>query len=157
MALLIVVVIWVALAWAMHTPLARGIFRAVWPDDKRDIQGTWRAVMLEDRGTSKPVQDGTKRLILIFEGESIRAVVPDGSSAVFAGSFALDPTRKAIDLCLTKHTEQGEVDREVCPGIYELRSDRLVLCIALPGRSRPKDVNSTKDNFQSVMILERER
>jgi uncharacterized protein (TIGR03067 family) len=129
-----------------------GAARKLNPDDHRDIQGTWVVVMAEDRGKPEPITKGT--ISFVFEGDELKFRSPTGQVAS-AGSFVLDPARKAIDL---SRIEAGASKGagETCAGLYELSAERLVLCVALPGRARPKDFESTSRNFHTLMILERQ-
>jgi uncharacterized protein (TIGR03067 family) len=131
--------------------LWRGIIRSVSPDDKRDIQGNWIVVMGEEAGKPVPVQDGATRMRMVIEDDSIRVVGPNGSLP-FA-RFTLDSTRRAIDLFERKEAHDNP---RFDAGIYQLSTNRLVLCIARPGRQRPKDFDSRPNNFHTLMILERE-
>ena len=150
---------------ASTTSLWRGTVRMVNPDDKRDIQGKW-VVMAEEGGKPGTVAVETKRVKIVVGGESIQGERIDG--ALFPiGSFSLDPARKAIDIAAAVYVVQAaelnagmEVARllegKVVPGIYELSTDRLVLCLAIPGQQRPKDLNSTSANRHLLLVLEHE-
>jgi uncharacterized protein (TIGR03067 family) len=88
---------------------------------------------------------------IVIDGDQFQMVEPDGRLRI--DRFALDPTRRAIDL-YGEGADRGE--EKLFAGIYQLTANRLVLCLAGPGSPRPKDMESTRINLEELLILERE-
>jgi uncharacterized protein (TIGR03067 family) len=135
--------------WKMS--LWRVAVRSISPNDNRDIQGTWHVVLVEDFGRPIPVKQGTQTVI--FNGDAVQ-LMDRGTTVPPTGSFTLDPARKAIDL--VNENAQGNIAAEsTYPGVYLLGANRLVLCMARPGQSRPKDHETSPGNMHTVLVLER--
>jgi uncharacterized protein (TIGR03067 family) len=135
-----------------ETSLWRGIARSVAPDDRRDIQGKWLAVMGEYAGRPAPVQKGSVGVRFTIQDDRVE-IAGGTEGKVVVGKFALDPSRGAIDLIGPK---PGGDEEEVGAGIYRLTANRLELCIADPGRPRPKGFETSGTDRHSLWILERE-
>jgi uncharacterized protein (TIGR03067 family) len=125
--------------------------RSIGPNDNRDIQGTWHVVLVEDLGKPIPVKQGTQKVI--FNGDAVQ-LMDRGTTVPPTGSFSLDPARKTIDL--VNESAQGNIAADsTYLGLYHLGVNRLVLCMARPGQTRPKDLETSPGNMHTVLVLER--
>jgi uncharacterized protein (TIGR03067 family) len=141
----------VAATQPFATSLWRAAVRSISPNDNRDIQGTWHVVSVEDFGRHLPVKQGTQEVI--FNGQAVQ-LMDGGRSVPPSGSFALDPARNAIDL-VNENTQGNIAVASTYPGIYQIKANRLVLCMARPGQARPKHLDTPPGNLHTVLVLER--
>ncbi len=121
---------------------AEGALRIVLPDDRRDIQGTWVPLMVEESG--KPLRLDDVELKIVLDGDQARFI---GHESLKAARFSLDPERRAIDLC---PSEGG-----ISAGNYRLEGKRLTICMAKPGAPRPRTFESVGEHGCELVLLER--
>ncbi len=121
---------------------AKATLQIVLPDDRRDIQGTWVPLMVEESG--KPVRLDDAKLKIVFDGDQARFF---GHKGLKAARFSLDTERRAVDLC---PSEGG-----ISAGIYRLEGKRLVICMAKPGAPRPRTFQSAGEHGCELVLLER--
>ncbi len=119
-------------------------------DVRRVIQGEWIVIMVEVAGHPQPVPS---RATVVFKGDSFTATALGESPQTIR--FALDPSRKAIDLYGTSTNIDGQPKDFVCAGIYRLEGTRLTLCSAQQTAPRPKLIESTDKNRCDLVVLER--
>jgi uncharacterized protein (TIGR03067 family) len=115
-------------------------------------QGTWRATSSIYDGQEAPAE---------IVGSITRTVEKDhvvwkrdGKS--FAGTqIELDPSRdpKAIDVI----PDGGQNRGERVLGIYKLEEDRLTICMAAPGKPRPKEFKAEKGSGYTLRTFTREK
>ena len=118
-------------------------------DDRRDIQGEWVIVMGEEAGRPQPVPSGAR---FVFKGDRVTITGGLGEGPGL-DRFALDPSRKAIDMYETVTDIGGQP--KVGAGIYRLEGTHLTLCIAPESAPRPKEIESTDKNQCLLLVLER--
>ncbi len=121
-------------------------------DDRRDIQGEWAVIMVEMEGRPRPVPSAPT-VFFVFKGDRV-TITATGESPK-SSRFALDPSRKAIDLYDTDTDIAGHPKDIVSAGIYRLEGTHLTLCIAPPLTPRPKEIESTGKNRCDLLVLER--
>jgi len=111
--------------------LVAGLLVAAAPAPKDDaahkeadrMQGTWKAVSIETGGKAdKSASAASARLVI----DKDTLTFTERDQVVLAGTFKLDPTRRAIDVSLT----QGPDTWRELHGIYELDRDTLKCCLA---------------------------
>src|SRR5262245_25538236 len=102
-------------------------------------QGTWRATSSIYEGQEAPAEI-VRSITRTVEKDHV-VWRRDGKS--FAGTrIELDPSRdpKTIDVIPDEGKDRGE--RVL--GIYKLEEDRLTICMAAPGKPRPKGFKAEK-------------
>ena len=123
-------------------------------DDRRDIQGEWVVIMAEMAGRPRTVRSGAKFVTFVFKGDRV-TITATGESPRSSIRFALDPSRKAIDMYETVTDIAGHPEDSVSAGIYRLEGTHLTLCIATGSAPRPKEIESTDKNRCDLLVLER--
>jgi uncharacterized protein (TIGR03067 family) len=134
--------------------LAAGLFLAA-DDPKKDdakkdldaLQGKWTCVSGEVGGKPTAEED-TKGVEFTVKDDTYTVKKPGDPEE--KGTIKLDPTKKpkAIDFKILEGNDKGKSQS----GVYELEGDTLKLCLALPGKERPKEL-STKEGSMSFLIV----
>jgi len=122
--------------------------------EKEKLQGTWKAVTVEQRGESKEDTDDHR---LIFAGDEF--TIKRGEQAVIKGKFKIDPSKspKEIDMEITEDRKE-ENKGKTALGIYSLDGDTLKWCASEPGApDRPKEFSGPADTKQMLVTLKREK
>jgi uncharacterized protein (TIGR03067 family) len=74
-----------------------------------------------------------------------------GPNTMLDAIFELDPDRGQIDYV----NRSGENKGKAQTGIYDLRDDRLRICMAAPGKKRPGDFSSSRGDGRSYTVWRR--
>ncbi len=114
-------------------------------------QGAWAVVSMEYEGEQTP-EEIARSIRRVVEKDHV-AWLRDGKS--FAGTrIELDPSSdpKAIDVIPDGGPNRG--GRVL--GIYKLEGDRLTICMAKPGRGRPKEFRAEAGSGYTLTTLRRE-
>jgi uncharacterized protein (TIGR03067 family) len=124
-------------------------------DDAKSLQGTWQAVDLEANGEKRP-DDQAKELQLVFTGDEVFAVKPQGEDP--RNKFKLDSSKspKTIDLIPC----DGESKGKRFAGIYDLKDGQLRLCINIFGQDstqRPTEFKTKAGDGVVFATLKREK
>lgn len=121
--------------------------------DRKQIEGTWRAVALEVDGNKASDEDAKK--ITVVNG-------PDGTWTLFSegkevgkGTNSFDPTKKPKTIDFTP--TEGEGKGNLYLGIYELSENTRKLCFAPPGKNRPAEFISMPGSEHILVTFEREK
>lgn len=121
--------------------------------DRKQIEGTWRAVALDVDGNKASDEDAKK--ITVVNG-------PDGTWTLFSegkevgkGTNSFDPTKKPKTIDFTP--TEGEGKGNLYLGIYELGENTRKLCFAPPGKDRPTDFISMPGSEHILVTFEREK
>jgi uncharacterized protein (TIGR03067 family) len=143
----------------LGTAVARVTFRthAAGPNavrtDAERLQGTWNFVALETDGVKLPddVIQGS-RFRTVVQGNTITLLSAEGE-VLWKATFRLDvaSTPKALDLTYTEGPTQGATSL----GIYELDGDTWKICIAPPGKDRPREFATEAESGLSLQTLKR--
>jgi uncharacterized protein (TIGR03067 family) len=105
------------------------------PRERQSLEGTWSGA----DGTTVSVHDD----LLVFTQPG-----PNGTPRVMRMFFRLEPRyspKRIVTFDADDPSNHGRSGPEPgrpgneCPGIYEIRGDRLRLCIGVPGGSFPAD------------------
>jgi uncharacterized protein (TIGR03067 family) len=112
------------------------------------LQGTWQIESLTVDG--RAITNGYRQARLVITGNRFESLGMDG---VYEGLIALDetPQPRHLDMNFDAGPEKGNTN--LC--IYEVRDDRLSLCIATQGSTRPADFISRPGSGIAVEILRR--
>jgi uncharacterized protein (TIGR03067 family) len=113
--------------------------------DLRSLQGIWQMQRAIHDGR-KESADEVAKVRLVIEGKKLTMYYGPytGDGAIAIDTDARPP---AIDLALTKGPQEK--------GIYSVDGDRLKLCFARSGNSRPKDFDSKPGSGTSFMVFRR--
>jgi uncharacterized protein (TIGR03067 family) len=119
------------------------------------LQGTWKAVVVEENGRAVPGEGSSDfRLILSEDRATVRARVNDEIKST-AYKVKLDPSTepKSIDLVPVSGTTPDAVVR----GVYQLEKDVLKLRLGKPGQKRPLGFALKSDADTTLLVLQREK
>ena len=122
-------------------------------NDAKNLQGTWQAVDLEANGEKRP-DDQAKELQIVFKGDEVFAVKPEGEGRKV--KFKLDPSKtpKTIDLIAIDGSDKGKI----AAGIYSLKHGKLRVCVNLFGKDttqRPTEFKTQSGDGVGFVTLER--
>ena len=121
--------------------------------DLAKLQGTWTLVSGERDG-KKFTQEEIKQSKLIVKGNTWR--IPKSNVGTSQeGTFTLDPTKKPKWTDST--TGSGPDKGKTWKGIYELEGDTQKVCLAPPGKDRPKEFTSKAGSGYIVQVWKREK
>jgi uncharacterized protein (TIGR03067 family) len=118
------------------------------------LQGTWKAVTVEERGQSK---DDNEDHRLVFTGDEFS--MKRGDQTVVKGKFKIDPSKKPkeIDMEVTEALKE-ELKGKTGLGIYTLEGDELKLCVCEPGEpDRPKEFAGQAGTKHTLVTLKRDK
>jgi uncharacterized protein (TIGR03067 family) len=119
----------------------------------KKVQGTWKATSLTYNGKEVPV-DGKRKIRLVFKGDTASVEADKSTKKEYAKvKFAFDPSTKprCVDL-----TVVGGVQKDTTmEGIYELKGNKLKLCVKVLGKERPTKFESPEG--ESIALIEFER
>jgi len=123
--------------------------------EKEKLQGTWKCVMLEEKGESKA---DTEDLRIVFDGDNFS--VKRGDETMIKGTFKLDPSKnpKEVDLEVQGGIKaEGDIGK-TAQGIYILKGDELKLCVLHPGGTdRPSEFSAPAGSERMFITLKREK
>ena len=122
-------------------------------NDAQSLQGTWQAVNLEANGERKP-DDEAKELQIVFKGDQVFAVKPEGEGRKVKFKLDSSKTPKTIDLIAIDESDKGKI----ATGIYSLENGRLRLCVNLFGKDttkRPTEFKTQSGDGVGFATLER--
>jgi uncharacterized protein (TIGR03067 family) len=112
--------------------------------EKEKLQGTWKAVKVEEEGQSK---DDDQEHRLIFSGDEF--TIEEGGQAIIKGKFKIDPSKtpKEIDFEITESSKE-DYKGKTGLGIYTLEGDDFKFCVCKPGETeRPKEFSGQGNLF----------
>jgi uncharacterized protein (TIGR03067 family) len=128
-------------------------------DDARDkavkeelekLSGRWQAVSV--------VRDGkeldklpTEMNVLIVKGE--KYTFADDLFEVAEGTHTLDPSKTPKELDAVRSKGKGKGEKIL--GIYELTKDTFKVCLAPPGKERPKEFASKAGSGYRLLVFKR--
>ncbi len=119
--------------------------------DQKQIEGTWRVMLLEVDGNKSRGEDA-QRLTVVNGPDGSWSLRSDGKE-IMKGTSTPDPTRKVrtIDFTPTEGDQKGLV----YPGIYEISEKTRMLCFAPPGKERPTKFESAPGTQHILVKFER--
>ena len=120
---------------------------AVREEGKR-LNGTWEVVSAVFDGTKQPVP---RKATLTIKGD--KYTVREGEKVVADGTFTVDPTAtpKSLDGIPSSGPDKGKPHR----GIYEVKGDTYRVCLAPPGKPRPKAFESKEGSGHALVTYKR--
>ncbi len=121
--------------------------------DRKQIEGTWRAVALDVDG-NKASDEDTKKITVVNGPDGTWTLFSEGKE-VGKGTNSFDPTKKPKTIDFTP--TEGEGKGNLYLGIYELGENTRKLCFAPPGKDRPTDFISMPGSEHILVTFEREK
>jgi uncharacterized protein (TIGR03067 family) len=120
--------------------------------DLKAFAGKWKAVSVESDG-KKITEDELKDIYVTHDGNKI--TVRKGDTPMVEGTIEIDPTKKpkTVDFTSTQEKTKGQVSR----GIYEFDGDSYRLCLAAPGKDRPKEFSGKEGSGHALIVYKREK
>ena len=116
------------------------------PNERRAIQGIWKAVAITEGGEKKAIRQ-TEETRLIISGSHLCREAAGNTLEVF--HCEVDPT-----------TEPGTITliagKKRMPGIYRLGTDELTICVNRAAGDLPKQFLSPSDSEIALFVLKRE-
>jgi uncharacterized protein (TIGR03067 family) len=119
--------------------------------DAKELQGVWQVISLEANGEARP-DDEARELQIVFKGDEIFAVKPQGEDPRSKFKVDSSKTPKTIDL-----RPVAEKDKIVA-GIYSLKDGQLKLCINIFGQDttkRPTEFKTHEGDGVAFAVLKR--
>ena len=120
-------------------------------DDLESLQGTWIFVGLEVDGAKVPdaMLAGSR---IIIKGDRFKSI---SGGVTYEGTIKIDAAKspKTLDLIFTDGPEKGKT----APGIYEVMSDNLKICLSLGPGNRPIEFVSKHGSGHALEMLKREK
>ena len=107
--------------------------------DRKQIEGTWRAVTLEVNG-NKAMDEDAKKITVVNGSDGTWSVRVDGKE-ISKGTSTFNPAKKLKSMDFTPTEGEGKDNQYLA--IYELGQKTRKVCIAPVGKERPKEFSST--------------
>jgi uncharacterized protein (TIGR03067 family) len=115
------------------------------------LQGVWVMRAMEVDGAKIEGPQGGDAVRLFLDGNKYTSKM--GQTVIEEGTVRLDPGKRPawIDLAPATGVTKGQVLR----GIYLLRGDSLVLCLATPPAERPTEFAARQGDNRIVILFKR--
>jgi uncharacterized protein (TIGR03067 family) len=119
--------------------------------DQQKMQGTWKAVSVENGGKKRPEQDIKNWKLIVSEN---KMTARDGDDLLDESTFQLDASKKprAIEI----HYIAGPDKGKKVTGIYLIEKDTLKICVTQQEKDGPTEFVSKPDTDHTLVILKRE-
>ena len=122
-------------------------------NDGKNLQGTWQAVGLEANGDKSP-DDQVKELQIVFKGDELFTVKPEGEGRKCKFKLDSAKTPKTMDVSPVDGPDKGKM----VAGIYSLKNGQIRLCVNIFGQDttqRPTEFKTQSGNGVIFVTLER--
>jgi uncharacterized protein (TIGR03067 family) len=120
--------------------------------DKDKLQGTWKAVTVEQRGTKR---DATEGMQLIFTGDKF--TMKAGEREI-KGTFKVDGSKKPAQIDMTVADGPENFKDKVSEGVIAVEGDELKWCSEEPGKqNRPKEFATKDQGTYMLVVLKRDK
>jgi uncharacterized protein (TIGR03067 family) len=119
--------------------------------DRKRMEGTWRATALIVNGETFTQENANA--LTVVNGADGTWIIRDRGTEKSKGTSTIDPTEnpKTIDITPSVGDDKGITYL----GIYELGENTRKVCVAPPGKARPKDFTSTAGSGHILVTFER--
>jgi uncharacterized protein (TIGR03067 family) len=116
------------------------------------FEGTWKFVSIEMEGAKLAEEQVKQSGKMVIRGNKF--TIPSGD-VPYRGTFKVDVSSKPkqIDVSFTEGPEKGKS----LLGIYELEGDTYKVCLAFPGKPRPKAFATKAGSGCVLEVLKREK
>jgi uncharacterized protein (TIGR03067 family) len=122
------------------------------PARKARPDGTWRVVSMERDGVKVPeAEAGRFRLTLAGDRYVLRAE----DQTMDRGAIRYDLKAQPATVDVTPL--EGEHKGKTFQGVYDLKGDRLTMCLAVPGKARPADLTAPAGSGRFTVIYQRDK
>ena len=140
---------WTVLLFAFclaDTPAA-----AVDPGEVKNLQGKWQVLQHVHGGKKSEAKD---LVSLTLEVTGTKSIVRDG----------VDIKEESVLVLLKPATKPGSVDLKITAGpdldrivkgIYKVVGDELTVCVAEPGKDRPREFDAAAGTGHTLMVFKR--
>ena len=115
----------------------------VGPEDRSVLQGRWISMWSNVGGKSCKIDEGN---ILMFEGDHLTWTFKEDVDPEEL-RFKVDPKTGSVDLL-----SSDETDDKPSKGLYRIKGDTLILCIAQAGQPRPAEINTVNERDETLML-----
>lgn len=119
--------------------------------DRAKLQGAWQVVKVVSDGIEVAEAGIAKMEVIIKDDKLTRKEDEDEEE----NTFTLDAGKEPRAFDLTPTSEERK-DKKV-QGIYKLDGDTLKLCLANPGKARPKEFASKPETDHELIVLTRKK
>jgi RNA polymerase sigma factor (sigma-70 family) len=119
----------------------------------KKLQGMWRVTRLENERGVAPA-DVIEPMRWEIVGTTITAQNNPAEKQKQQMQIAVDPTKSPKQITLTYLSGPGQVGNKA-PGIYELKDNKLRICLVDSGKSRPTEFKVDKTDDSGLIELER--
>jgi RNA polymerase sigma factor (sigma-70 family) len=126
------------------------------PEDAelKKLQGMWRVTRLESKRGLAPAEE-IEPMRWEIVGTTVFAQDNPADKEKQESQIFIDPTKSPKQITLTLlNGPQGEVGKELA-GIYELKNDKLRICLVFPGKERPTEFKLNNADDGGIIELER--
>lgn len=124
-------------------------------EDLKKFAGSWATTKLTYNGEDIDIS-GKARIKLVFKGNTGTVEADDKVKKEYAKiQITLDATTatKCIDIKITGGTQKGTKFE----GIYELKGDKLKICVKIQGNDRPEKFESPAGDGIALLDLTRKK
>jgi uncharacterized protein (TIGR03067 family) len=121
-------------------------------DDLTKLQGKWKVTRIVSNEIGEAPAEALDGMEWEFVGTKIRGKNP-GQEVQEMGSFTLDSSKPLKHIDMTGFDAGKGKDRTM-PGIYELKSDTLTVCVGDDG-TRPTEFKAEKGGKTGLIVLQR--
>ncbi len=118
----------------------------------KPFQGEWKILAITRDGQPVP-EDRFRNFRLIVKGKE--RIIKSGDMVVSKATYTVDPTKKppVIDISVS----DGPLAGSKVQGIYELKGDKLTICLALEGDDRPDALTAEAGSGRLLQVFERNK
>jgi uncharacterized protein (TIGR03067 family) len=114
--------------------------------------GTWRAVSATKDGKEAP-RERAEKISLVVKGEKYTFTGSDG--VAIEGTHKVNPSKSPKEIEAVRSSGEGKGEKIL--GIYELTKDTYKVCLAPPGKPRPKEFASKEGTGHRLLEFKRAR
>ena len=115
--------------------------------DLKAMQGNWVGTFIEIDGKPPTEKDLALKITLVVTGANYK--VYDKDNLLASGKLVLDAakTPRTIDAIFSEGPVKGLVQQ----GIYQLKTDEILINFGLPGKDRPKEFKTVPDSMETLL------
>ena len=121
--------------------------------DRKQIEGTWRVVILEVNG-NKAMEEDAKKLTVVNGADGTWSLLSEDKE-ISKGTSTIDPMKKPKTIDFTATEGEGKGNQYL--GIYELSEKTRKMCFAPPEKERPTEFSSRPGSGYILVTFEREK
>jgi uncharacterized protein (TIGR03067 family) len=139
----------VLLGGAVRADEKEGDKEAAIKEEWKRLNGTWEPVRIVADGKEQPAPK-EKATVTLKDG---RYTVRQGGKVVGEGASKIDPSTSPKSLDITPGS--GPTKGKTVPAIYEVKGDTHRVCIAGPGKPRPKAFEAKEGSGHTLVTYKR--